>query len=345
MNNKKKLVIYTLIEVVSVFIICIVSGAFDWVGLTFSIDKLKDPMTWKNCLINTVAYSLALVVGTLLKLEKKELSDPIYQSSIERYLQLLKCKMTSFYYYIDTVFNRNTKKIFLEKSIQRKLDKLDKHANDEKRLSYYRYKKGELDISDKELTPKIKRYIKKRESLENMKDSAYIEESVDYLNVKYPKVQAHLFNENITGNMKNDVEAYKIQNTLGRDLPIKISRKMITTILSGLIVALMVFSPDANELLSQMNGWLKLLIKYLVRVSMIFVNFGVGVFTADKLFDSDFILPVNNRSRILTDYITWNKENNIEPTFADKLVESYENQKQLKEDLERQIMELENKKK
>ena len=107
----------------------------------------------------------------------------------------------------------------------------------------------------------------------------------------------------------NDKTKYQTENKTARDMSVKLSRKLVYSILGATILGLFFVYPDANQLLEQANGWVAVLIAYIVRVGMIIANFIMGVYNAKTIFNDNFIRPINNRIRMLDEYNIYKNEN------------------------------------
>ena len=90
---------------------------------------------------------------------------------------------------------------------------------------------------------------------------------------------------------------------------IKLSRKIVYSILGATILALLIISPDTNQLLEQANGWIAVVIQYIIRVGMIIANFVMGLYNAKTIFNDNYLRPINNRIRMLDEYQIYKTEN------------------------------------
>ena len=88
----------------------------------------------------------------------------------------------------------------------------------------------------------------------------------------------------------------------------KIANKLLYSVLGATIIGLLIINPDTNQLLEQANGWVAVMIQYIIRVAMIFINLGMGIYSGRSLFIDNFILPINNRNRILEEYDIYKKD-------------------------------------
>lgn len=300
-----KIALYTFLEVAAIFVLTMVGCMWDWVKLGFTLSQITQAEYWNNVIMQTTMYCCAAIVGMLVKLEIDELGNKDYFSLIETYREKLKFKASNFVYYIDMVFNPGTKMKFLHKKYQMKLYMLDKFSKDSWKLEYQLCKK------DKEHTPSGKFatwYCNRRKNLEVLESDQFIKDNWASMSCKYPKVNAQAFTYYLDIKM-TDKSAYKVENNTARDIPLKITRKIIYAILGSLVLGLIVYDPSVNELISQANGWISVVVKYAIRVLMVVVNLLVGIYTGKKLFQENYILPISNRIRILDEYVLWYKNN------------------------------------
>ena len=126
--------------------------------------------------------------------------------------------------------------------------------------------------------------------------------------VRYPKVNPYSFTYYLNIKM-NDRTKYQTENKAARDMGIKLSRKIVYSILGATILALLIISPDTNQLLEQANGWIAVVIQYIIRVGMIIANFVMGIYNAKTIFNDNYLRPINNRIRMLDEYQIYKTEN------------------------------------
>ena len=80
-------------------------------------------------------------------------------------------------------------------------------------------------------------------------------------------------------------------------------------VIISICFTIMALSPQTNELLEQANGWIVLLIQYIIRVIMICLSFATGIFTAKNTFNDNYLLPLTNRIDILDQFKSWLETN------------------------------------
>jgi len=363
MNNsekKGKLALYTILEVVGLFALMLLGGMFDFLNFGFSFDKITTAEYWNDVTIQGAMYSIALMLGIFGTLEKQELKNQEYFSDLGIYRGLLKHKKQSFTPYIDEVLNPYIKREAMKERACRRLYRLDKHAKDEFKISYRDCKnmtkeefrdfkpqtprkiinvfgrifKG-MEYNDKfKYSWRCKRYCAKRRRLERLASDEYINENWETASVRYHRVNANAFTYSVRiGDSK--LSEYQVENKSGRDITLAMLQKFLWVVIVGIFIGSIIWDASVNQLLEDANGWIACLVKYFIRVIMIFANFFVGTTTGRKVFYNNFIWVLLNRIRILKEYIDWRKKNNDMDSYADKLIEAYENNITAKEQAEK----------
>jgi hypothetical protein len=92
----------------------------------------------------------------------------------------------------------------------------------------------------------------------------------------------------------------------------------------------MALQPSTNELLEQANGWVVLLIKYIIRVVMICISFATGIWTAKTCFNDNYLLPLINRNEILDRFKRWLDINPVIEKGVDAIRKEVEDELKLK---------------
>lgn len=332
-NTTKRIAIYTALEIVAVLLICMLSGAMDWTNMEITFSKFGEWSFYESVIQKFIMYSAALLVGYFFKLEREELTNNEYFAALDTYRILLKSKKDSFVYFVENIFNPKTKKRYIKMKSTQRLMRLDKHAKDSWKLEFNRASRSEEGIESwKWSSPKVEKYAKKRIELTNLSSDSYIEDNWELISIKYPAISPHVFSSGLRKTISPDDE-YRITNRTANDLGRTVVNKLILTLLISVIMALFVLDPSTNELLEQVNGWITVIILYVVRVIMIIINFFCGLISGKKMFQDNYILPIDNRSRILKEYINWKKETNEPDSFADTVLENYEKNLALKKEL------------
>lgn len=321
-KRNKKIALYTTLEVIALFILTLVGSMWDWVDMRFTLSKIQTVEYWSDVFVQTVMYSCALILGNLLKLEKLELNSPEYMDLLksysgkdektEQFTGALQYKDDLFEHYVYDVLNPSIKKKFLKKKYENKLARLEKFSRDSWQLEYDKVEEYVLAGNEAHnyvfKNWRTKHYYFRRKELELLKSDEYIEKHYKNMYVKYPKVNPYTFTEYL--NIKtNDKTMYQTENKIARDLSSTLGRKAIYSVLGATIIGMLLIYPSANELLEQANGWIALIIQYIIRVGMITANFTLGIYNAKRIFRDNFLRPISNRIRMLNEYHYYKLEN------------------------------------
>lgn len=346
-TKNRKIALYTFLELVALLILTMLASMWDWVNMGFTLSKITTKAYWNDVILNAVMYSCALILGNLLKLEKLELKNKAYDDLLSIYRNdKLPYKDENFVTYITTILNPSIKKEFLKKKYENKLARLEKYSLDSFQLCYNMATES-LDFDEyvkKQVKNPLKKfYCRRRRNLEKIRSDEYIEKHYQSMFVRYPKVNPYSFTYYLSIKM-NDRTKYQTENKTAKDMSIKLSRKLVYSVLGATILALLVINPDANELMEQANGWIAIIIQYIIRVGMIIANFVMGIYNAKTIFNDNYLRPINNRIRMLDEYQVfktrnkWQSKKDIEEEINQRVKEKVEPLQELVNQLEqRQI--------
>lgn len=340
-TKNRKIALYTSIEVLLVFILTLLGSMWDWTHLTFSLAQIKTIDFWSETFIKSAQYSIALIGGIIYSIARLEVSSKDYFDELDVYRQWLKFKMDSFSKYINRFLNPSIKKEKIKQSIDKKLYRLDKHSKDYCKLNF----QDAIDSGQMDNYPfkdeKARKYYIRRCELERLKSDDYIDKNIDSINQAYPAVNEHVFTPYLNVGASED-EKWKVENQTARDVSIKGSTKFVLVTMITVLMGLFLIQPSTNELLEQANGWIVVMIKYIIRIGMIVGNLVYGLWTGKKIFENNYIMVLQNRTRILKDYVNWTHDHN-EKSYGDLILEAYrknlEIEKQTREDLEKEYKE------
>ncbi len=173
------------------FFLLFVLGAFD----IFVLKQSKNFLSigyWYHSGCRLIAYLLAGVLGVRVFYPKAKAACGELWSAITknyRYLPLKELNAVQFTDFIDTI-NNETKIAAWKVKITEKLTKLNKRSPDVFPL-YYKTQKTELFDkfrNKNRLIARAEKYCQRRKTLENLMTDEYINENIQILNVKYPKI-------------------------------------------------------------------------------------------------------------------------------------------------------------
>lgn len=311
--KNKKLILYTTLEVVVLLIMTIVGNMWDWVNMAFRPDLIATGGFWEDTFIKATLYSGSLVLAILLKLSKLELKDSRYDDLLLEYREKWKIKeenITAFGKYIDKTLNPQIKKEYIRTMLNTKLMKIQKHEKDDWVSDYFKIKdelekNPEFDYNTFAFSSeKSKKYFIKRTRVEAMLEPEFIDKHYLEIRCKYPRVSTVQFGYYLDIRRNRD-ERYKLDNEVVKDVSKQAVIKVLFTFFVSFCITIMVLQPSTNELLEQANGWVILLIKYIVRVTMIVLSFATGIWTAKTTFNDNYLLPLINRNDILDQFKLW----------------------------------------
>ena len=121
------------------------------------------------------------------------------------------------------------------------------------------------------------------------------------MNVKYPRISASVFGYYLEIKRNRD-EKWKVNNEVVKSTARSGILKIISVFFVSAALTIFALQPSTNALLEQANGWIVIMIQYIVRVAMICISFATGVWTAKRSFIENYLLPLSNRIDILTDF-------------------------------------------
>ena len=312
--KNKKLILYTSLEIIVLIIMTVVGNMWDWVNMQFRPDLIATGGFWEDTMIKSVLYSGSLVLAILLKLSKLELKDTRYDELLNLYHTKWDFKeknTTAFSKYIDKELNPRIKKEYIRTMLNAKLLKIQKHEKDEWLSDYFKVKdlleeNPEFDYMNAYpfCEEESKNYFIKRTRIEAMLEPEFLDKHYLEIRCKYPRVSTVQFGYYLDIRRNRD-DRYKLDNEVVKDVSKQAAIKVIFTFFISFCLTIMMLQPSTNELLEQANGWIILLIKYIIRVTMICLSFATGLWTAKTTFNDNYLLPLLNRNDILDDFALW----------------------------------------
>lgn len=303
-QKNRKAALYTFIEVLVIILMTIVGNMWDWVNMSFTPERIMTMAFWQETMVKSILYSGCLVLGILLKLSKLELKDEKYANLYGEYRGHLPFKnqhKEEFGVYVDKVLNPTIKKEYLRTKLNSKLAKVQKHEKDKWVLDYFQAKESGNPDTYLFSSKRSKKYFEKRINIETMLADDFIEKHCQEMNVKYPRVSASLFTYYLEIKRNRDDE-YKITNQVAKDTVKQATLKIVSVIFMSFAFTVFALNPQANELLEQANGWIIIMIQYIIRVMMMLISFISGVWTAKRSFMENYLLPLTNRISMLEDF-------------------------------------------
>ncbi len=303
----RKSILYTTIEIFLILIMTIVGNMWDWVNMSFDPASIATGAFWQDTFIKATLYSCALMVAIVLKLSKQELKDARYDDLYTKYRSKLPFKdshVDEFSTFIDRQKNPDIKKEYIRTKLNAKLARIQKFERDAWVTDYFKAKdSGELENYSFS-SNSSKKYFIKRTRIEVMLQGDFIDKHYEEMHVKYPRISTTSFGYYLDIKRNRDSK-YKVNNEVAKDVSKKGSLQAFKTIMIAIILTFFVLQPATNELLEQANGWIVLMIKYIIRVAMVIGSFATGIWTAKRIFMDNYLLPLTNRIEILDEFQRW----------------------------------------
>lgn len=335
--KNKKIILYTILEFTALMLMLCVGGAWDWVNMEFSLARMQTSRFWQEAITKSILYTSAMFVATLGYLQRHELGDDRYMTLLQEYRGRLPFKdkrKKQFETFLDDYKNVEIKKEYIRTMLNSRLYKIQKHEKDDWVDDYFLAKKCE-DVKNFEFSSKKSQaYFKKRTRLELMLDDKFIDEHWMQIRCKHPRISPSQFGYYLDIRRNRD-NKYKLDNEIVKDTSKKLSTKSISVIITSMLIAAFILAPDTNELAGQAHSWVVVLFRYLIRVAMMALSFGMGIFNGKYLFEDNYLLPLINRNTVLDEFKEWVDVHPVETLGVEAVRKEVE--EELKKEFEKKL--------
>lgn len=284
------------LSTILLILILIVEGCFNFLTFEFNVTILFNIGFWikigtKILLLNLVKI---WVMSIFLNVARLKNTDLRYNKRVNE--RLLQSKDNNFNWWCANVENREIKVEHFKAKISVKLVKLEKRARAKDRMLYY---------SNDNALKNINNYCIKKKELEYLLSDEYINENINYLNVRCPKIDAAVFDCPVT----SDNISTKYQ----------LSSKTKSAIFTSLLVASIMFfviQTIWNSIDLFRNDEALLVVLSSLIMDMVFILWQglTGINTAFTIIETQEVLPYVNRNRILEKYLYYKNPDAIEQT-------------------------------
>lgn len=303
----KKIILYSILEFTALMLMLVVGGAWDWVHMKFSLERMGTSAFWQEAITKSILYTSAMFVACLFYLQRHELNDERYMELLASYrgrLPFKDARKKQFETFLEDFKNVDIKKEYIRTMLNSKLHKLQKHEKDDWVDDYFLAKKCEDKSEFKFSSAKSEKYFKKRTRLELMLEDEFIDEHWMQIHCQHPRILASQFGYYLDIRRNRD-NKYKLDNEIVKDASRKLTWKSISVIITSMLIAAFILAPDANELAGEAHSWVVILFRYVIRVCMMAFSFGTGVFNGKYLFEDNYLLPLINRNAVLDEFKEW----------------------------------------
>lgn len=314
MATKKERIIKSFVNAFLLVVIFAVFGVLDFATLTLHLEQLGNPDFWGSVFTKVVGGVCAYNIGMNIMWDTELKKDKILEESIKYYNRLIKYKRMDFQHFVDKVFNPKLKRLAYINHINKQINILNRFSRRKDKLLYSSdIPKGIENYDDlvKELEERKakNRYCIKRKELEDLKSDDYIRKNIGNINVKFPMIDASLFDLEIDGaeptskiKIKGNVNVGKLRNSISVIFGMVIFSMFITSFRLEL---------SKEQFASQMEAFWHYFLKCVEDVGVILWQTIRGMFSCRRIISSELTQPYVGRNKVLEAYYRWQKESDI----------------------------------
>ena len=315
----------TIVNTILLIIIFAVFGCFDFLTMSFHFEYLSSVAFWTKVITKAIAGICAYNIGVNISWDRELEKDLLLIENAKKYERLNKMRDNkSFNKFIVEIFNPEEKKRAYIVSINKKLYWLDKFSTNKSKLLYSLTSDNEEKQKEIDNLKAKNRYCIKRKELEELKSEEYIAKNIDSISVRYSYVDPIVFDMDIDG--KSTYKGVKVKGSTTQARAKKTSSVMMSMICVSAFLTSIGLDANQEQFENQVVAFWHYVLTCAEDVGVILWKVLSGVFASRKMINSEITRPLVDRNMILTKYLEWCVENNIETSKAkqiyDKIVES-----------------------
>ena len=316
-GNKEK-IFRTAMNVVLTMVVLAVFGCFDFVNMEWDWTRIFTYAFWTRVSSKTIAAVCCFNIGINFNWEAALASFFVLKQTIGDYEKLIKDKDDEhFEYYVNQVYNMESKKKAWINKINRAIYRLDRFSKNSDKLLYTskiplgvdNYEEKAEELQHRKDTNK---YCIKRKELETLKSEEYIRENLDSLSVKYSKVNPSAFEMDINGKIADEDNKVTGNVTLGKakaTASVIWGVVLITSLMSAIVI-----SVNQQQFVDQIHAFWYYVLSATVDIGIVAWNLFRGTTACKPIIDEQIHKPYVNRNRVLKGFIGWKISNNIQPS-------------------------------
>lgn len=302
-SSKKEFIGKQIINGFLLFIILLVFGCLDFATLTFHLEYLLTASYWGTVFSKTVAGVCAFNIGINLMWEAEILKDRILDEAITTYKRLNSYRKSDFEHFVVHIYNPKEKTKAYISQINRRIYLLNKVSRAKDRLLY------SSDLPEKQAEKLTNRYCILRQQLEDLKKPDFVEKNLDSLKVKYLEVDPTVFDLEIDGAIPVHGTKTKGNVAIGK---VKASSNVVFGMVGfSMFITAIGLELNAEQFADQMEAFWHYLLKCATDIFIILWQTLRGMLKVRKIISSELTQPYVGRNKVLKDYYTWQKENNL----------------------------------
>ena len=327
-GNKEKL-FRTATNVILTIVVLAIFGCFDFVNMEWDWTRIFTYAFWTKVTSKTVAAVCCFNIGINFNWEGAIATFYVLKKAISDYEALIKDKDDEhFDYYVNQVYNMESKKKAWINKINRKIYRLDRFGRNRDKLLYTsKIPEGVADYERKreELERKKahNRYCVKRRELEELKSEQYINDNIGSLSVRYSKVNPSAFEMDINGKIVDEDNKVTGSVALGKaraTAGVVWGSVLITAVMSAIII-----SVNQQQFVDQMQAFWYYLLSAAVDVGIVVWNLFRGTTACKPIIEEQIHRPYVNRNKILKAFIAWKIKNDVKPSESFKRIQELTN--------------------
>lgn len=314
-SGNKERIFRIFTNVILTIVVLAIFGCFDFVNMEWDWMRIFTYAFWTKVTSKTVAAICCFNIGINFNWESALAVFYVLKETIETYESLIKDKDDeNFDYYVEQVYNMESKKKAWINKINRAIYHLDRFTRNRDRLLYTskiplgveNYEEKNKELENKKAT---NRYCVKRKELEELKSEKYINDNIGSLSVKYSKVNPSAFDMDIDGKIKDEDNKITGNVTLGK---VKATSNIIWGIvLITAITSAIVISINQEQFVNQMQEFWYYLLSAAVDIGVVAWNLFRGTMACKPIIEEQIHKPYVNRNKVLKGFISWKIVNNI----------------------------------
>lgn len=315
--NKEKL-FRTVTNVILTIVVLAVFGCFDFVKMEWAWEKVLTYAYWTKVTSKTIAAICCFNIGINFNWEPALSVFYELKESIKTYESLIKDKDDEhFEYYVNQVYNMESKKKAWINKINRQIYRLDRWSKNADKLLYTsKIPLGveNYDAKCEELEAKKanNKYCIKRKELETLKSEAYINENINSITVKYSRVNPAAFEMGIDGKVVDEDNKVTGNVNLGRT---KATANVIWgVVLVTCVTTAIAVSYDQEEFVNNMRAFWYYLLTTMVDIGIVAWNLFRGTMACKSIIEEQIHRPYVNRNKVLKGFIAWKINQDIQPS-------------------------------
>ena len=324
-GNKER-IFRSVTNVILTLVVLSVFGCFDFVNMEWDWMRVFTYEFWTRVSSKTVAAVCCFNIGINFNWEGAIENFYVLKETIKTYESLSKNKDDeNFEYYVNQVYNMESKRKAWVNKINRKIYALDRFSLNRDRLLYTsKVPEGvedyEQKCADLEAKKAKSRYCRKRKELEELKSEKYISDNLGSLSVRYSKVNPNAFEMDINGKIVDEDNKVTGNVALGKakaTSSVVLGAVMITAVMSAIVVSI-----NQQQFEDQMQAFLYYVLSITVDVGIIAWNLFRGTMACRSIIEDQIHRPYANRNKVLKKFFSWKIGNNIKTSASHEFIKS-----------------------